>query len=151
MDRDFPPDSEERYRQVELERQREAAETAAKRRRWILLLGTLFHLPSPMVSCLAFRGGSALWLLLVPFVTGAMIAFFGMTMTDHRRNIDEWGLEMPSWCLFWAAGIVVLAVLLLKPPAALIIGLATIPAWLSTFAGGWITAVIVGRTIGPKP
>lgn len=103
-----------------------------------------------MVSCLAFQEGPAIWLLLVPFFTGSTIAFFGMTMTDHRRNIEEWGLEMPSWCLFWAAGIVVLLVLFLKPSAALIIGLAAIPAWLSTFAGGWITAVIVARTIGPK-
>jgi hypothetical protein len=151
MDRDFPPDSEERYWQVELERQREAAGTAAKRRRWILLMGTLFHLPSPMVSILAFRGGPAFWLLLVPFFTGAMIAFFGMTMTDHRRNTGEWGLEMPSWCLFWAAAIVVLVVLFLNPSAALVLGFATIPAWLFTFAGGWITAVIVERLVGPKP
>ena len=131
-------------------------ERAEKRTRRIMLVGSFFSFMLYPVGALAGAwafdevGEAAGWVVvsLLPFMLGAMISFLGMTMTDYRRNVWEWGIQRPSRCLFYGSAPLVIT-LIFPPGFIVVIGMA-LGMWLLMMLGGWIAAEIVERSTTMK-
>jgi hypothetical protein len=123
---------------VKLALQKQAAERAQQRRKWIKLAGSLAFFVSPFPVFVI----DAPALLLLPAGIGASIAFFGMTMTDHRRDLAEWGFTLPSKCLGY--GMAPFLLIGFAQPIFIVALLGwTLIAWLLTLLAASTTASII--------
>lgn len=92
----------------------------------------------------SYSGAGTVVVLLLPAGIGASIAFFGMTMTDRRRDVAEWGFTFPSKCLVYGTAPYLL--LGFGQPVFIVAVLAWgLIAWLLTLLGASTTASIVDR------
>jgi len=156
METEDSEEVEKRAMQVELHRQEEALQKARRRKRCILVVGTLFQLPTPFVI---FPGVAAFFvspfyasLLLVPVATGALIAFLGITFAsmDHKRAVKEWGQEQPARCLLYAH-LCLLPTLVFDLSFLVILTVMWVPGWFLSVAGGWAAAALLTRISRPDP
>lgn len=131
-------------------------ERAERRIRLIMIVGSLFSfLQYPMAAYLmdlAWRhiGEAAAFaaVSLLPLTLGSLIAFLGMTLTDHRRNVGEWGFARPSRCLVLGSAPLVLS--LIVPPVFIILCAMVLAAWLLMILGARVTAEIIERSTAVK-
>lgn len=134
--------------EVKLALQKQTAERAQRRRKWIRMAGIVAYLVAPFsIAFLASMTPEPLYLVFalgVPACIGASIAYFGMTMTDHHRDPWEWGFGIPSRCFAVGTAPLVLlcgiAVFLL--PVAI---LYAVTGWMMTILGAGVTAWIIDR------
>jgi hypothetical protein len=127
---------------VELALQAEAAGRSSQRRRWIMVAGALAFFIFPLPAFISLE--SMLPVLLMPLGIGACIAFFGMTMTNPRRGITEWGFAIPSKC--FAVGMLpYLLVYFIGFEALLAAIVFAVIAWFIAILGSSVTAAIIDR------
>jgi hypothetical protein len=103
-----------------------------------------FVSPFPAFVVGASYSGAAAIALLLPTGIGACIAFFGMTMTDHRRDTAEWGFTFPGKCLLYGMAPYLLIVFGSPVFVLVLLGWGFV-AWLLTLLGASITAAIIDR------
>lgn len=145
------PDHSERRRasDIEFALQAEAAGRAKRRRRWIMIAGTLAYLVSPFAAGMLadlFRSEalSLSVVLAVPAGIGGSIAYFGMTMTDHRRDARDWGFAIPSRC-FWCGVAPYVLISLVFVFVLPMVALGAFMGWAMTILGSGITCAIIDR------
>jgi len=89
-----------------------ATRQTQQRRKWITIAGVLLNLAAlPAVGVLEVQLQSVAWwqgvrlyfYMAIPLLVGISIAFAGMTMTDHRRDVVEWGCHMPLTCVAYGS------------------------------------------------
>lgn len=156
MDFDEPAGLSEREREIERSMLLEEMARAKIRTKRIMGWGSLFCFA--MFPAGAFAGAfvddllggiaGVVVVLLFPVLIGAMIAFFGMTMTDRRRNVTEWGLKRPSKCLGY--GMLPYLLTLVFPPMLIGMIFWGLMAWGLVILGGWATAEIIDRSMSKR-
>ncbi len=135
--------------EVKLALQAESAERARRRRKVILIAGSLANFVSPfaagaLAGQLKLEPLAIAAFLAIPAGIGASVAYFGMTLTAPHADPLEWGYGIPSRC-FWY-GVAPYGLLCLLAPL-FIFGLALggVLGWVMAIAGGGITSAIINR------
>lgn len=147
-----PPQPSE-AEQMELAIKTEAARQTQQRRKWITIAGVLLNLAVlPAIGVLEVLLQREAWwqevrlfvYMSIPLVIGISVAFAGMTMTDHRRDVLEWGLLMPLTCVAYGS-IPYVVFCLIKPDLFLMMLAAISGSALLNLAGGMLTAAATKR------
>lgn len=131
-------------------------ERAEKRTRLIMVIGSIFSfLLYPVCALTAWQvfpivGDVAGWILvsLIPFMLGATISFFGMTMAGYKRGVWEWGFLRPSRCLLY--GVAPLLITVIVPMVFMILAMIMFGMWFLMSLGGLLAAEIVERSNARK-
>lgn len=153
MEREPPDPAAEAARRVEFALQTQAAERAQRRRKLIIIAGSLANFISPLVGAFAagmlsdffkMEGLAIAAFAAIPAGIGASVAYFGMTMTSTHADVLEWGFGIPSRC-FWY-GMAPYALLGVLMPFFIIgIFFGAVLGWILAIAGGGITAFVIDR------
>jgi hypothetical protein len=147
-----PPQPGEAER-IELAIKTAAARQTRQRRKWITITGSLLNLAAlPAVAMLEILLQGVTWLenahlplfMAIPFIIGSLVAFAGMTMTDHRRDVMEWGCHMPLTCVAYGS-IPYVVFCLFKPDLFLMMCGFIAGSAILNLAGGMITAAATKR------
>jgi hypothetical protein len=145
-----PSDSERTATvQTELALQAQDAGRSKRRRKWIMIAGTIANLVSPfaagmLTEPLRSETLSLVAALAIPAGIGASIAYFGMTMTGHRRNALEWGFGIPGKCFWYGISPYLLVSFVFVFVLPMVIVWAAI-GWGMTILGGCITSFTIDR------
>lgn len=123
-----------------------------------MIAGTGFNFAIPLVAMVATvmmvnlpdEPGAGVFYLVVgsiPFLTGALVAFMGITLTGSRGDVVEWGFSRPNRCFLYGLAPYIWVIVF---PWGFPLLLPVTLAWVLTIAGGLLMAGILSRSTATK-